>query len=280
MDVPSRRHVPLNRCRRDGGLAVACADRTVGVPLLSRMAGSLTLDPQACGIEHIVVLMMENRSFRPRSGMATRCRWAASGAQLSRSWRHEPRHVPAGADFQGCGHQDPDHSYAGGRMQYNAGACDGWLRVNDTFSIGYYRQEDLSFLGRAVRSGHRSTAISARSLARPFRIGSTKCRSDRPAEQHPGPVDPADHLGSAGRARPSRPLLLRRCAVPRALGAKYVPISRPLDEFFADCGAGSLPHVAFVDGPFLTEGDRDGAGRSSFSDIRAGEAFMNRITRP
>ncbi len=46
-----------------GGFALACVDRTVGVPLLSRAASSLQLDPGACGIEHVVVMMMENRSF-------------------------------------------------------------------------------------------------------------------------------------------------------------------------------------------------------------------------
>src|SRR5437660_1041754 len=57
---------------------------------------------------------------------------------------------PLAPDYQGCGHQDPDHSYQGARVEYNNGACDGWLRANDVFSIGYYRQDDLAFLGRAV----------------------------------------------------------------------------------------------------------------------------------
>jgi len=60
-------------------------------------------------------------------------------------------------------------------------------------------------------------------------------------------------------------------------GAKYLPISRPLDEFFADCRAGSLPRVAFVDGPFLSEATGTGPDDHPFGDIRAGEAFLNRI---
>jgi phospholipase C len=44
---------------------------------------------------------------------------------------------------------DPDHSYAGARAEYHDGACDGWLQVNDQFSIGYYTQADLAFLGHA-----------------------------------------------------------------------------------------------------------------------------------
>jgi phospholipase C len=60
-------------------------------------------------------------------------------------------------------------------------------------------------------------------------------------------------------------------------GPKYVPISRPLDAFFADCAAGTLPHVAFVDGSFAQELTGTGADDHPHGDIRAGEAMMNRI---
>ena len=60
-------------------------------------------------------------------------------------------------------------------------------------------------------------------------------------------------------------------------GPKYVPISRPIDAFFADCAAGTLPHVAFVDGSFAQELTGTGADDHPYSDIRAGEAMMNRI---
>jgi len=41
-------------------------------------------------------------------------------------------------DFQGCGYLEPDHTWEGGRIEYNDGACDGWLLASDLFSIGYY----------------------------------------------------------------------------------------------------------------------------------------------
>jgi phospholipase C len=42
----------------------------------------------------------------------------------------------------------------------------------------------------------------------------------------------------------------------RALwGSKYVSISREIVHFFADCRAGTLPHVAFVDPKFIGEED-------------------------
>ena len=53
-------------------------------------------------------------------------------------------------DFQGCSFGDPDHSYSGGRAEYDGGRADGWLFVNDVFSIGYYTQPDLAFWGKAI----------------------------------------------------------------------------------------------------------------------------------
>ena len=45
-----------------GGIALACVDRTVGVPLLSRAASSQPLDPGTCGIEHVVVISSTSSS--------------------------------------------------------------------------------------------------------------------------------------------------------------------------------------------------------------------------
>jgi len=261
-----------------GGLAVACADRTVGVPVLSRMASWLTLDPQSCGIEHIVVMMMENRSFDHFLGWLPDADGRQAGLSYLDSAGTSHATYPLAPDFQGCGHQDPDHSYAGGRMQYNAGACDGWLRVNDTFSIGYYRQEDLPFLGRAVPQWTSFDRYFCAILGPTFpnriyqHAGQTDRLSNTPAlSTLPTIWDRLAARGLRGRYYYGDVPFLG------LWGAKYVPISRPLDEFFADCRAGSLPHVALVDGPFLTEATGTGPDDHPFSDIRAGEAFMNRI---
>src|SRR5207253_9780379 len=60
-------------------------------------------------------------------------------------------------------------------------------------------------------------------------------------------------------------------------GPKYLPISRTHDAFFADCAAGTLPRVAFIDPAFLGEATGTGSADHPFSDVRAGEAFLNRI---
>lgn len=150
MPVLPRRTFLSAAAAATGSLALGCADRTVGVPVLSRMANSRALEPQSSGIEHVVVLMMENRSFDHFLGWLPDADGRQDGLSYLDAGGASHSTYPLAPDFQGCGHRDPDHSYAGARVEYNGGQCDGWLRVNDTFSIGYYRQEDLAFLGRAV----------------------------------------------------------------------------------------------------------------------------------
>jgi len=122
-----------------------------GVSLESQTSNTLP-DPSNSGIEHIVFVMMENRSFDHYLGWLK----GADGKQAGLSFvdrsgqSHSTHHL---SDFQGCGHPDPDHSFTGGRIELNNGACDGWLRAgqNDSYAIGYYTQADLAFFGDAVQ---------------------------------------------------------------------------------------------------------------------------------
>jgi phospholipase C len=102
-------------------------------------------------IDHVVVCMMENRSFDHFVGWLP----GADGKQVGLSYPDRNGVAQATyhlTDFQGCGHPDPDHSFDGGRVEYNGGACDGWLRAgeNDVYAIGYYTRLDLPFLGSAA----------------------------------------------------------------------------------------------------------------------------------
>ena len=261
-----------------GGLALACVDRTVGVPVMSRAASSLPLDPGSSGIEHVIVMMMENRSFDHFLGWLPEADGRQAGLTYLDSAGAGHSTYALAPDFQGCGHTDPDHSYAGGRVEYNGGKCDGWLRVNDTFSIGYYRQEDLAFLGRAVPQWTSFDRYFCAILGPTFpnriyqHAGQTDRLSNTPAVSTlPTIWDRLAARGLQGRYYYGDVPFLG------LWGAKYVPISRPLNEFFADCRAGSLPQVAFVDGPFLTEATGTGQDDHPFGDVRAGEAFMNQI---
>jgi phospholipase C len=86
----------------------------------------------------------ELRSF-PR--LAAQRRRNAGGAQLHATHALAP-------DFTGYSHPDPDHSCAGGRVQYDNGAMDGFLRSgkNDDYAIGYYVEGDRPFYSALART--------------------------------------------------------------------------------------------------------------------------------
>src|SRR3954447_7428409 len=104
-------------------------------------------------VDTIVVLMMENRSFDHFVGWLP----GADGKQAGLSYvdddgRTYQTHSLA-PDYQGCGFNDPDHSWEGGRAQLTGGKMDGFVKGdNDTYAIGYYEEKDVPFLASAARS--------------------------------------------------------------------------------------------------------------------------------
>ncbi len=249
---------------------------------VSLAQGSSSLPPPGrSGIDHVVVLMMENRSFDHLLGWLP----GADGKQAGLTFpdAHGLSHAtfPLAPDFEGCAYADPDHSYAGGRTQFDNGACDGFLRTSkDLFPIGYYRQLDLPFLGRAAPEW-------------------TVC--DRYFAAILGPTFPNRfylHAGVTDRLAdtiaPSRlPTIWDRLAargIPAAYyygnvpflflwGLRYSSILRSHARFFADCRSGRLPAVAYVDPVFTFLGNGIPADDHPHADVRAGEDFLNRIYR-
>src|SRR5437764_5567836 len=120
--------------------------------LAQQLTASAQPNPARSGIDHVVVVMMENRSFDHMLGWLPGADGKQAGlTYVDRAGIAHATHSLA-PDYQGCAHPDPDHSYNGARVEFNGGACDGWLRAgaNDVFSIGYYEQRDLPFLGQAA----------------------------------------------------------------------------------------------------------------------------------
>jgi phospholipase C len=109
--------------------------------------------PEASQIDHIIVVMMENRSFDHLLGWLP----GANGRQAGLTYldsQDEAHPTMQLTTYVGCAHPDPDHSYTGGRSEYNNGLMDGWLKTttNDVFSIGYYTEEQLPFFSALARN--------------------------------------------------------------------------------------------------------------------------------
>jgi phospholipase C len=120
-----------------------------------QLRASVTLPPpHQSGIEHIVVVMMENRSFDHFLGWVP----GADGKQAGLTYLDKSGHPRStgglAPDYTGCPHPDPDHSYDQSRVAYDNGAMDGFLRAggNDAYAIGYYSESDLPFYSALARN--------------------------------------------------------------------------------------------------------------------------------
>ncbi|MFN2516554.1 MAG: alkaline phosphatase family protein [Pyrinomonadaceae bacterium] len=262
------------------GVAATTGVLALGSNRVPAQTVSTLPDPAASGIEHVVVVMMENRSFDHFLGWLPN----ADGKQAGLSYKDRtglghPTY-PLAPDYQGCAHPDPDHSYEGGRVEYNGGACDGWLRAgnNDTYAIGYYIQNDLSFFGRELP--HWTTfdryfsAIMAETY--PNRFYQHAAQTDRLHNSFTISKLPTiwDRLAERGLTG-----LYYYSDVPflALWGRKYIPISRPFGQFLADCATNNLPHVSFVEPRFIGAGNGTSNDDHPHADIRNGQFFLELV---
>jgi phospholipase C len=274
------------------GLAAAGAGAGVlgGVPgaqaaVDPNVTTALPRDPSRSGIDHIVVVMMENRSFDHYFGWVP----GADGRQAGLSFadkqgvRHRTYHLH---DYQGCSYNDPDHSYEGGYSEFNGGACDGWLRTstNDLFCIGYYTAPDLAFYRHAATQWTIFDRYFSATMAEtyPNRFYQHAAQTDRVHNQGTGSALPQtstlptiwDRLAAAGI---SGRYYATDVPFTALWGTKYLPITGTFQEFLASAGAGTLPAVSYVDPKFLDEGSGGSADDHPHADIRAGQAFLNSV---
>jgi phospholipase C len=236
--------------------------------------------PDLSGIDHIVVLMMENRSFDHLLGWLDGADGRQRGLTYVDAAGTPHRTYPLAPDYQGCGHPDPDHSYEGGRVEYNGGACDGWLRAgnNDEYAIGFYTKKDLAFLGAAAPRWTACDRYFAAILGPTFpnRIYQHAAQTDRISNTFelsslPTIWDRLADAGLDGRYYFSDAPFLA------LWGDKYIPISRPVAAFLADAALGTLPHVSFVEPRLLGEDQGLTNDDHPHADIRNGESFLNLV---
>jgi phospholipase C len=240
--------------------------------------------PARSGLDHIVVVMMENRSFDHMLGWLPGADGKQAGLTFTDANGAPHSTFALAPDFQGCSYNDPDHSYDGGRIEWNNGACDGWLRAgrNDVYSIGYYGQQDLPFLGKAAPAFTTCDRFFASILAPTFpnRFYSLSAVTDR-----------TENL----RKRVDLPTIFDRLAAKKISGAyyygnfdflllyqRYNAISHPYATFFAQCRTGKLPAFSYIDPSYTFDDSGPTSGSEGnddhpHADIRAGEYFLSTI---
>jgi phospholipase C len=148
---------------------------------------------------------------------------------------------------------------------------------SDVFAIGYYRRQDLPFLGRAAPMWTTCDRCFCSVLGptMPNRIALSAGIADR-LDSDTAPSNLPTIWDRLLERRVSARYYTHTALDNTVLAVwspKYDKLVRPLEAFFADARAGKLPAVAYVD-PELGASSGPLQDDHPFADIRAGESLM------
>ena len=267
---------------RFGFLGVALA---LVAPTLTAVetAGPAKADSIA-SVNHVVVLMQENRSFDHYFGQNTAATNPAPDGTPIQAY-HETSY---------CEPADLDHSWNGAHKEYDNGAMDGFARQNAVAAdptgrraMGYYTADDLPYyyaLKNAFSSGDRyfQSVLSQTFPNRFYLLAGTSfghIANDFPTS------DPAnqfsqrtifENLDAAGVS-----WKIYFAQIPFAFEFAYVRNHAaghvfPISQYYADAATGNLPQVSYVDpvfvGPTNVENDEHPP-----SNVQVGENFASNV---
>ncbi len=272
---------PLDRRRfllgAAGTAALAATSRAWGAAPVRVPQRAALPDPKSSGLDHIVVVCMENRSFDHYLG------WLPGGKQHQSfpgkdGHRHDTWNI---RDWQGCGYNDPDHSYEGGRTQLDGGKCDGFLLgANDAYATSYYNRDQLPFYDALVDQAttYNQWFCSILGPTYPNRFYTHAAATDRLDNTMVTSVLPTiwDKLAAAGV---SAGYYFSDLPFLALWGTKYLPISRHIEDFFAQAASGTLPSYSYLDPFFLGEEQGGSNDDHPHADIRRGQAFLSLVAQ-
>ncbi len=256
--------------------------------------GMLQIPAQHSPVDHVVVLMMENRSFDHWLGwLAEDHGYLEAGRRrYGRSFnvdgnQHQTFQGATGpvqterlvtnpdqtAPYQGCGFGDPGHSWTQGRAQRDGGFLAPGSR-NDEFALGYYIDDDLPFTSQLAKSFTTFDRYHA-SLLGPTWPNREYLHSAQSGGQM------SNDLPVAGLSWETIWNRLIAANVPSRyyysdlpflalFGPSVAPVLSPIENYYADSAAGTLPNVTFLDPKFVGPEQCDD---HPLADIRRGQAF-------
>lgn len=294
--------LPLNmdprRRRLIKGIAAAAGAGLAGGYLpSSSAAGGSEAEDNFDDIQHIVVVMMENRSFDHMLSWVP----GADVPEGPRSFptksgrRYQSQVLP---DTHNGAAGDPPHGYGAGRTCCNGGAMDGFLIARDgdageegggddenTFPIGYFSREQLPFFSGCAdyfSIGDRYfTGILASTW--PNRVYMHAGQTDR-VNTSQGPQDHdglVSELGTiwdlAKEAKVSHKYYFQDLPFTALWGAKYLDITRHFLEFLSDAKAGTLPAISFVEPAFIGSAIGLSSDDHPTADVYNGQVFLNSV---
>ena len=176
--------------RRFLGTAAGTAAAAGALPLLAPGMADALAEPAGRGsldeIEHVVILMQENRSFDHYYGTMSGVRGYADRAALRLPTGLDVFHQPAAArtdggyllpfhvdtrkvDGQDLG--DLDHSWVGTHYAYNGGEYNQWIAAKSQMTMGYFTETDIPFHRALADADEQDRARSRARRMRGQRVG-------------------------------------------------------------------------------------------------------------
>ena len=233
--------------------------------------------PEASGIEHIVAVTMENRSFDHFLGWMPNADGQQAGlTYVDNRGQTHATHSLSG-DNTGCPAADPDHSYNGARVEYDGGKMDGFLRAgsNDTYCIGYYGQKDIPFYASLAQNYTTCDRYFAAILGPTFanRMFIHAAQTDRLTDSVT-PTTLPTIWDSLAAANVSHAYYFNNVPYLALWGVKYLGITRTYGQFKQDAANGTLPSVSFLDPRYTILDDGTGNDDHPHADIREGDKFL------
>jgi phospholipase C len=238
----------------------------------------------AIPINHIVVLMQENRSFDHYFARL-------HGRDIDRPPRNASNPNPLGGAPITLFHQrnycevaDLDHGWNGTHREWNNGAMDGFaienadpLDPSGSRTMGYYRKRDLKFYHALYRTfamsdRHFCSVLGPTFPNRHYLVSGTSAghiRNDLEFATHPSIFESLDTAGVTWRIYASD--------LPFALLYTYVQARQtnisPIAAFYTDAAAGALPQVAFID-PIFFGDESNQNDEHPPNNVQVGQTFV------
>lgn len=285
--------------RRDllkGAAAATAALPLRNLPLPAPRARAAGLgSPGNAPVDTIVVVMMENRSFDHLLGWLP----GANGQQAGLTYLdnlgqpHATTYFGGGpggrGDFAGCGFNDPGHGWAAGRTQLGDTARDnsGFRKgSNDDFALSYYKAVDVpvweAFTQQGTIFDRYFTGVLGPTYPNRYYMHAAdsggRMNNNFPSSPTAGYPETTiwDRLDAAGV---EWAYYFSNLPFIGLYGARMIrPNVRHISRYYADCAAGRLPRVCFVD-PFFTVSEASGNDDHPHADIRNGQQFLAGVSR-
>lgn len=244
------------------------------------------LHPEEVPIDTVVCVMMENRSFDHYFGaLSLEEGWAIDGLRSGLSNPDEAGEPIAPFLATRMCVEDPPHGYAAGKIQFNGGKMDGFVRAHiEEYGLdlaasvmAYHNRRQIPFLYAMADDFAlcQKWYCSVMGPTWPNRWYLHAAQSAGETSNNPnGDYSFSliyDRLAEKGLTYKYYYTDLPFLALSSGFGARHRGKMKPLQEFFADCKNGTLPNYCMVDPGFNLNDDHPphhvGLGQQFMSSI-------------